>query len=166
MVWFAANVRFLLLHSAQTGSGANPASYPIRTGGTAAGAWSWPFKNCGAITPLSHTSPWHGAQLRKHMNNFTVLNTYNRPSLPLCCYSAIMYVSKLLQRGAEDGGSTECAWVILVSSFVKKNNHDSCTAQCTLHIASYRVHYLIISVAVCPELFKLLRSDICDRVCS
>jgi len=30
-------------YSVQTGSEAHPASYPIGTGGRAAGAWSWPL---------------------------------------------------------------------------------------------------------------------------
>jgi len=30
-------------HCVQTGSGSYPATYPIGTGGKAAGAWSWPF---------------------------------------------------------------------------------------------------------------------------
>jgi len=58
----------------QTGSGANPASYPIGTGdsflgGKAAGVWSWPLSSIqsrgqrmrGVILPLPSTSSWYGA---------------------------------------------------------------------------------------------------------
>jgi hypothetical protein len=55
---------------------------------------------------------------------------------------------------------------VLVSTFVKEINLDSSTAQCSLHTAFYRVYYLSISVTLCPEPFKLLRLNICDRVCS
>jgi hypothetical protein len=34
---------FSLLQVAQTGSGVHPTSYPMGTGGKAAGAWSWPL---------------------------------------------------------------------------------------------------------------------------
>jgi hypothetical protein len=30
-------------HAANTGSGAHPATYPVGTGGKAAGAWTWPL---------------------------------------------------------------------------------------------------------------------------
>jgi len=49
MDWGVAEAsNFSLHHSAQTGSGAHPASYPMETrgyfpGGKAAGAWSWPL---------------------------------------------------------------------------------------------------------------------------
>jgi len=33
--------QFFLHHRVQTVSGAHPASYPMGTGGEAAGAWSW-----------------------------------------------------------------------------------------------------------------------------
>jgi hypothetical protein len=36
---------FSLLHVVETGSWANPASFPMGTGGKAAGAWSWPLTN-------------------------------------------------------------------------------------------------------------------------
>jgi hypothetical protein len=69
-IQFPAGVRFSLLHSVQSGSGAHPASYPLGTGGSfpggkTAGAWSWPpppsaeVKNGWAIPPLPHMSSLH-----------------------------------------------------------------------------------------------------------
>jgi hypothetical protein len=66
-------MRFSLLHSVQTGTGTQPASYPMGTGGSfpggkVAGAWSWPltFIYCRgqewwAKPPLPQTSTWRVA---------------------------------------------------------------------------------------------------------
>jgi hypothetical protein len=60
-----------LLHSVQTGSGANPDSYPMGAGALSPGV-KWPRReadhspptsaavnNDGAMLPLPHTSSWH-----------------------------------------------------------------------------------------------------------
>jgi hypothetical protein len=63
-VWFPAGARdFCLLRSVQTGTGSHPASYPMGTGGKAAGAWSWPFtsaevKNMWISYISSPHTPW------------------------------------------------------------------------------------------------------------
>jgi hypothetical protein len=72
-VGFPVGVRdFSLFHRVQTGSGAHPAFYTIRTGGCFLGGktkrvWnntsppsSSEVNNGGAIPPLTHTSPRHG----------------------------------------------------------------------------------------------------------
>jgi hypothetical protein len=60
-VWFPAGARkFPLLHTVQTGSGTNPASYPMGTVGGGGGEadhsapCSAEAKNCGAIPPVPH----------------------------------------------------------------------------------------------------------------
>jgi hypothetical protein len=76
---------FSLLHSAQTGSGAHPASCPMDTGGSFPGGkavsgretdHSFPssaeVKKAGAIPPLPHTSSRCGAELIMHRGNFTL----------------------------------------------------------------------------------------------
>jgi hypothetical protein len=51
----------------QTGSGIHPASYPMGTGGKAAGEWSWPLQlvsrsiKCWSIHPFPHTPSWRSA---------------------------------------------------------------------------------------------------------
>jgi hypothetical protein len=62
-VRFPAVQDFSFLHSVQTGSGTQPASYPMGTGGSfpggkAAGAWSWPLTSiqCRGQDRWSYTS--------------------------------------------------------------------------------------------------------------
>jgi hypothetical protein len=58
--------KIFLYYSVQTGSGAHPASYPMRLGGDFSRV-KWPrsevdraeAKNGGAIPPLPHMSSWH-----------------------------------------------------------------------------------------------------------
>jgi hypothetical protein len=67
---FPAGASFPPLHSIQTGSGANPGSYPMGTGGALLGvkhpgrkaelSSCAEVKNSGAIPPLPHMSSWRG----------------------------------------------------------------------------------------------------------
>jgi hypothetical protein len=70
---FPAMTNFSLLHNVPTGSGAQPASYPVRTRGCfprgkavegretdSSPQFRTYIKNCGAFPPLPHTSSWRG----------------------------------------------------------------------------------------------------------
>jgi hypothetical protein len=75
---------FSLLHSSQISSEAHPASYPVCFGGyfpKSKQPWheadhsppsNTEVKNGGAVPLLPNMSTWHGTQLIKHRDSFTV----------------------------------------------------------------------------------------------